>query len=135
MLMYPRRMALRRVVLEGEPRERETYVAKAASLRLEMGGVVGLMEKADIREAKLGVCGGVGGGGGGGMWSRHTFSLACLEPTRTGVGSPVANIESEVGVRRHEPEVCRRGEIARSECERMESGADQNGTGNGRRGK
>ena len=39
-VMYPRRMALRRVVLEGEPRERETYVAKAASLRLEMGGVV-----------------------------------------------------------------------------------------------
>jgi hypothetical protein len=110
-------------------------VAKAASLRLEMGGVVGLMEKADIRETKLGVCGGVGGGGGGGMWSRHTFSLACLEPTRTGVGPPGANIESEVGVRRHEPEVCRRGEIARSECERMESGADQNGTGNGRRGK
>ena len=132
MVMYPRRMALRRVVLEGEPRERETYVAKAASLRLEMGGVVGLMEKAEI---KVGVCGGVGGGGGGGMWSRHTFSVACLEPTRTGVGSPGAIIESEVGVRRHEPEVCRRGEIARSECERMESGADQNGTGNGRRGK
>ena len=61
MVMYPRRMALRRVVLEGEPRERETYVAKAASLRLEMGGVVGLMEKAEI---KLGVCGGVGGGVG-----------------------------------------------------------------------
>ena len=46
------------VVLEGEPRERETYVAKAASLRLEMGGVVGLMEKAEIRETRLGVCGG-----------------------------------------------------------------------------
>ncbi len=30
-------MALRRVELEGEPRERETYVAKAASLRLEIG--------------------------------------------------------------------------------------------------
>ena len=62
MVMYPRRMALRRVVLEGEPRERETYVAKAASLRLEMGGVVGLMEKVEI---KLEVCGGVGGGGWG----------------------------------------------------------------------
>ena len=37
MVRYPRRMALRRVVLEGEPRERETYVAKAAPLRLEMG--------------------------------------------------------------------------------------------------
>jgi hypothetical protein len=53
MVMYPRRMALRRVVLEGEPRERETYVAKAASLRLEIGGVVGLMEKAEIRESTL----------------------------------------------------------------------------------
>jgi hypothetical protein len=48
MVMYPRRIALRRVVLEGEPRERETYVAKAASLRLEIGGVVGLMERAEI---------------------------------------------------------------------------------------
>jgi hypothetical protein len=70
------------------------------------------------------------------MWSRHTFSSACLEPTRTGLGSSGAKIESEeVGVRRHEPEVCRRGEITRSECERMESGADQKETGNGRRGK
>ena len=47
-VMYPRRMALRRVELEGEPRERETYVAKAASLRLKIGGVVGLMEKAEM---------------------------------------------------------------------------------------
>ncbi len=43
MVMYPRWMALRSVVLEGELRERETCVAKAASLRLEIGG---LMEKA-----------------------------------------------------------------------------------------
>jgi hypothetical protein len=50
--MYPRRTALRRVVLEGEPREREKYVAKAVSLRLEMGGVVGLMEK--VEWGKLG---------------------------------------------------------------------------------
>ncbi len=35
---YPRRMALRRVELKEEPRERETYVAKAASLRLMIGG-------------------------------------------------------------------------------------------------
>ncbi len=34
------------------------------------------------------------GGGRGGMWSRHTFSLTCLEPTRTGVGSPGAKMES-----------------------------------------
>jgi hypothetical protein len=74
MVMYPRRMALRRVVLEGEPRERETYVAKAASLRLEMGGgVVGLMEKADIRETKLGMCGGVGGGSGWDVESPHVL--------------------------------------------------------------
>jgi hypothetical protein len=53
MVMYPRRIALRRVVLEGEPRERETYVAKAASLRLEIGGVVGLMERAEISGARL----------------------------------------------------------------------------------
>jgi hypothetical protein len=53
-----RRIALRRVVLEGEPRERETYVAKAASLRLEIGGVVGLMERAEISGARLGGWGG-----------------------------------------------------------------------------
>ncbi len=34
------------------------------------------------------------------MWSRHTFSLARLEPTRTGVGSPGAKMDSVmVGVR------------------------------------
>jgi hypothetical protein len=55
MVMYPRWIALRRVVLEGEPRERETYVAKAASLRLiEIGGVVGLMERAEISGVRLG---------------------------------------------------------------------------------
>jgi hypothetical protein len=47
-VIYPRRTALRRMELDGEPRERETYVAKGASLRLEMGGVVGLMEKAEM---------------------------------------------------------------------------------------
>ena len=83
------------------------------------------------------LCGVSGGwwGGGGGMWSRHTFSLTRLEPTRTGVGSPGAKMESVVGVRRQEPEVWRRGEMARRECEREVSGADQNGTGKGRRGK
>ena len=51
------------------------------------------------------MCGVSGGwwGGGGGMWSRHTFSLTRLEPTRTGVGSPGAKMESVVGVRRQEP--------------------------------
>ena len=39
------------------------------------------------------------------MWSRHTFSPACFEPTRTGVGSPGAKMESEVGVSKQEPEV------------------------------
>jgi hypothetical protein len=57
--MYPRRiMALRRVELEGEPRERETYVAKAASLKLKIGVVVGLMEKAEMSGAIVGECGG-----------------------------------------------------------------------------
>ncbi len=96
--MYPRRMALRRVELEGEPRERETYVAKAASLRLKIGGVVGLMEKAEMSGVVGSGCGGGIGGIGGGMWSHHTFSPACLEPTRTGVGSPGAKIDSEGGV-------------------------------------
>ena len=58
MEMYPRRMALRRVELEGGPRERETYVAKAASLRLKIGGVVGLMEKAEMSGVIVGESGG-----------------------------------------------------------------------------
>ena len=45
-LRYPRRNALSRVELEGEPRAREMYVVKEASLRLVMGGAVGLMERA-----------------------------------------------------------------------------------------
>ena len=69
------------------------------------------------------------------MWSRHTFSLTRLEPTRTGVGSPGAKMESVVGVRRQEPEDWRSGEMARREWAREESGADQKGTGKGRRGK
>ena len=69
------------------------------------------------------------------MWSRHTFSLTRLEPTRTGVGSPGAKMESVVGVRRQEPEDWRRGEMARREWDREASGAVQNGTGKGRRGK
>ncbi len=56
--MYPRRMALRRVELEGEPRERETYVAKAASFRLKIGGGGGLMKKAEMSGTIVGECGG-----------------------------------------------------------------------------
>ncbi len=104
MEMYPRRIAVRRAELEGEPREREMYVAKAASFRLKIGGAVGLMKKAQVSGVKVGENGGGWGGSGEGMWSRHTFSLACLEPTRTGVGSPGAKMEREVGVRTHEPD-------------------------------
>ncbi len=53
---------------------------------------------------------------------------------RTGVGSPGAKMDSVVGVRRQEPEDWS-GEIARREWAREESGADQKGTGKGRRGK
>jgi hypothetical protein len=80
---------------------------KEASLRFVTGGAVGLMERAVIGHEGVGIMCGVSGGwrGGGGMWSHHTFSLARLEPTRTGVGSPGAKMDSVVGVRRHEPEV------------------------------
>ncbi len=44
---------------DGDVLEREKYVAKAASLRLEMVLVVGLMEQAEISETRLG---GLGGG-------------------------------------------------------------------------
>ena len=50
-------------------------------------------------------------------------------------GSPGAKMESVVGVRRQEPEDWRSGEMARREWAREESGADQKGTGKGRRGK
>ncbi len=82
-------------------------MVKEASLRLEMGGTVGLIEKAVMGEGEgMGLCKVSGGwwGGGGGMWSRHTFSLARLVPTRTGVGSPGAKMYSVVGVRRQDPE-------------------------------
>jgi hypothetical protein len=69
------------------------------------------------------------------MWSRHTFSLARLGPTRTGVGSPGAKMESVVGVRRQEPEDWRSGEMVRREWAREESGEDQKETGKGKRGK
>ena len=82
-------------------------MVKEASLRLVTGGEVGLMEKAVMSGGSVGDWGEVSGGcagRGGGMWSRHTFSLARLEPTRTGVGSPGAKIERVVGVRMQEPE-------------------------------
>ncbi len=68
-----------------------------------------------------------------GRWDVNTLSLARLEQTRTGVGSPGAKMESVVGVRRQEPEDWS-GEMARGECAREESRADQKGTGKGRRG-
>ena len=79
---------------------------------------MGLIERAVMGGGQVGTMCGVSGGswgGGGGMWSRHTFSLTRLEPTRTGVGSPGAKMESVVGVRRQDPEVGRRGEMARRE--------------------
>ncbi len=82
-------------------------MVKEASLMLVIGGAVGLMVKASMGDEQVGkMCGVSGGwwGGGGGMWSRHTFSLTRLEPTRTGVGSPGAKMDSVVGVRRQEPE-------------------------------
>ncbi len=74
-------------------------------------------------------------GGRGGMWSRHTFSLARLEPTRTGFGSPGAKMERGMGVRRQEPEDWRSEEMARREWAKVESGAEKKGTGKGRREK
>ncbi len=47
-LRYPRRKAVRRVVLEGEPRAREMYVVKEASLMLVMGRAVGLMDRVSM---------------------------------------------------------------------------------------
>ena len=83
-------------------------MVKDASFRLVIGGAVGLIERAVMGGGQVGTMCGVSGGwwgGGGGMWSRHTFSLTRLEPTRTGVGSPGAKMESVVGVRRQDPEV------------------------------
>ncbi len=78
-------------------------------MRFEMGGTVGLMKRAVMGGERVGKMCGVsgrwwGGGGGIGMWSRHTFSLTRLEPTRTGFGSSGAKMDSVVGVRRQEPE-------------------------------
>ena len=83
-------------------------MVKEASFRLVIGGAVGLIERVVMGGGQVGMMCGVSGGwwgGGGGMWSRHTFSLTRLEPTRMGVGSPGAKMESVVGVRRQDPEV------------------------------
>ena len=83
-------------------------MVKDASFRLVIGGAVGLIERAVMGGGQVGkMCGVSGGwwGGEGVMLSRHTFSLTRLEPTRTGVGSPGAKMESVVGVRRQDPEV------------------------------
>jgi hypothetical protein len=70
-----------------------------------MCGVVGLMEEAEMSGVGVGRC--------GGGWGEeeavcevatHSHQLACLEPTRAGVGSPGIKIESEV-VSKQEPEV------------------------------
>ncbi len=65
------------------------------------------------------------GEGEGGMWSCLTLPPACLEPTRTDVGSPGAKIESK--------ETKSVGLKEKSECERKESGADQMVAGKCRR--
>jgi hypothetical protein len=69
------------------------------------------------------------------MWNRHTFSLARLELTRTGVGSPGAKMESVVGVKRQEPEDWRRGEMARREWARENQGRTKKGQGREARGE
>ena len=68
------------------------------------------------------------------MESPHILA-GLFKTKRTGVGSPGAKMEREVGVRTQEPEDCRRWEMARREWDRSESGAVQKGTGKGRRGK
>ncbi len=78
---------------------------------------MGLMQRAVMGSEQVeNMCEVSGGwwGGGGGMWSRHTFSLTRLEPTRTGVESPDPKMESVV-VRMQEPEDWRRVEMARRE--------------------
>jgi hypothetical protein len=82
-------------------------VVKEASLRFEMGGTLGLMERAVMSGEQVGKMCGVSGGwcvGGGGMWGRRCH-VTRLEPTRTGVGSPGSKMDSVVGVRRQETEV------------------------------
>ncbi len=83
-------------------------MVKEASLRFVIGGAVGLMERTVMGGEQVGKMCEVSGGwwrGGGGMWSRHTFSLTRLDPTRTGGGSPGAKMESVMGVMRQDPEV------------------------------
>jgi hypothetical protein len=104
-----------------------------------MGGTVGLIERAEIREKGGCAWGGMSGGcegGGGGMWSRHTFSLARLARANKNGCRVSRGIDRKCsGGNETKPEACRRVEMARSEWARTESGADQKGTGKGSRGK
>jgi hypothetical protein len=65
---------------------------------------------------------GVGWGRWGLSWGRrwyveapHIFAGSFRANKNTVVGSPGAKMESVVGVRRQEPEACRRGEMVRRE--------------------
>ncbi len=68
------------------------------------------------------------------MESPHVL-ISFLEPTRTGIGSPGAKIESEVGVRRHEPEFeggarGQGGSVNGGRQERAKRGREKVGGGN-----
>jgi hypothetical protein len=60
-LIYPRRMALRREVLEGVESTRDAG-SEGGVLRFEMGGTVGLMERAVMGGDRVGKMCGVSGG-------------------------------------------------------------------------
>jgi hypothetical protein len=103
-VIYPRRMALRRVA----------GVGGGVESARDVGSEGGVFKIGDGRDGGADFIGGerVGEmcevsegwwGGEGGMWSRYTFSLARLEPTRTGVGVSRGQMDCVVGVRRQEP--------------------------------
>ncbi len=94
---------------------KEGGVGRGAESARDVGGEGGVFKIGDGRDGRVDGEGSyrwVKGGGNvrgirGGGCSRHTFSLARLEPTRPGVGSCGAKMDSVsvVGARRQEPEV------------------------------
>jgi hypothetical protein len=72
--------------------------------------------------------------GGWNVESPHILA-GSFRANKNGCRVSWGKMDSVVGVRRQEPKDWRRGEMARREWDKEESGVDQKGTGKGGRGK
>ncbi len=93
-----------------------------------------MMEKAEISGTRGDEVGVDGGGWGWYVESPHVL-ISLFRANENGCRVSWGKNRERGGGEETRAGRLKEEEIARSECERIESGADQNGTGNGRRGK